>query len=139
MRGSVSWLHSVQQVTTTEFDLAGTIHNPPKLAGRAGAVWARGGFSASAFANYKHGVENVAAGETTASFTTVDTTLRYAPEGEGKVLHGWTLALSVQNVFDRPPPLHDTSVLTPYLVPPYDATNFSAIGRFFHVSVSRHW
>jgi outer membrane receptor protein involved in Fe transport len=139
LRGASSWLHSTQQATTTAFDLAGTIHNPPKLAGRVGAVWTQGGFSASAFADYKHGVENVAAGETTASFTTVDTTLRYAPVAEGSALHGWALALSVQNVFDRPPPLHDTAVLTPYLVPPYDATNFSAIGRYFHVSVARHW
>ncbi|MQP74296.1 TonB-dependent receptor [Stenotrophomonas sp. MYb238] len=139
LRGSSSWLRSSQQATAAAFDLAGTIHNPPKLVGRGGAVWARGGFSASVFAEYKQGVENVAAGETTTSFTTVDTTLRYAPTGKSRALHGWTVALSVQNVFNRPPPQHETSVLTPYLVPPYDATNYSAIGRFFNVSMSRHW
>ncbi|MDR7193278.1 TonB-dependent receptor plug domain-containing protein [Luteimonas terrae] len=139
VRGAASWLASTQQTTDAEFDLAGTIHNPSKLTGRVGTVWARGGFSASAFANYRQGVENVAASEKTASFTTVDTTLRYAPDGEGSVLRDWALALSVQNVFDRAPPLHDTSVLTPYLVPPYDATNYSAIGRYFNVSVSRQW
>ncbi|WP_368565571.1 TonB-dependent receptor plug domain-containing protein [Pseudoxanthomonas sp. UTMC 1351] len=139
LRGSSSWLHSTQQVSTTAFDLAGTIHNPPKLVGRLGAVWGRGGFTASAFANYKDGVENIAADQKTASFTTVDATVRYAADGQGDALRGWTVALSVQNVFNRPPPLHDTSVLTRYLVPPYDATNYSAIGRFLHFSVSRHW
>ncbi|WP_225540701.1 TonB-dependent receptor [Xanthomonas sp. XNM01] len=139
LRGASSWIQSTQQATAAEFDLAGTLHNPPKLSGRAGGVWARDGFSAAVFANYRHGLENVAAGETTASFTTVDTTLRYAPVGQGRALRDWALALSVQNVFDRPPPLHDTTVLTPYLVPPYDATNFSAIGRYYHVTVSRHW
>lgn len=139
LRGSSSWLHSTQQVSTTAFDLAGTIHNPPKLVGRVGAVWGRGGLTVSTFANYKDGVENVAAGQKTASFTTVDSTVRYAAGGEGGGLRNWTLALSVENVFNRPPPLHDTAVLTPYLVPPYDATNYSAIGRFLHFSVSRHW
>ncbi|MGJ4728092.1 TonB-dependent receptor domain-containing protein [Luteimonas sp. SDU101] len=139
VRGAASWLASTQQTTDAEFNLAGTLHNPSKLTARAGTVWVRGGLSTSVFANYRQGVDNVAANEKTASFTTVDTTLRYAPRGEGGVLRDWVLGVSVQNLFNRPPPLHDTTVLTPYLVPPYDATNFSAIGRYFHVSVSRHW
>ncbi|MEN5118865.1 TonB-dependent receptor [Luteimonas sp. TWI662] len=139
VRGAASWLSSAQQTTGAEFDLAGTLHNPSKLTGRAGTVWVRGGLSASVFANYRQGLENVAAFEKTASFTTVDTTLRYASSGEGPLLRDWVLGISVQNLFNRSPPLHDTTVLTPYLVPPYDATNFSAIGRYFNVSVSRHW
>ncbi|MEN5354378.1 TonB-dependent receptor [Luteimonas sp. TWI165] len=139
VRGAASWLSSTQQTTGAEFDLAGTLHNPSKLTGRVGTVWARGGLSASVFANYRQGLENVAAFEKTASFTTVDTTLRYASSVEGPLLRDWVLGLSVQNLFSRSPPLHDTTVLTPYLVPPYDATNFSAIGRYFNVSVSRHW
>lgn len=139
LRGSSSWLQSTQQVSGAEFDLAGTLFNPPRLAGRLGAVWSLGGVVASAFANYKDGVKNVAANQKTASFTTFDTTVRYAPTSKDSALLGWTVALSIENVFNRPPPLHDTSVVTPYLVPPYDATNYSAIGRYLHFSVSRQW
>lgn len=139
LRGSSSWLRSTQQVSAAEFALAGTLFNPPKLTGRVGAVWSHGGFAASAFANYKDGVENVAVHQKTASFTTFDTTVRYAPTSRDSAFRNWTFALSMENVFNRPPPLHDTSVVTPYLVPPYDATNYSAIGRYVHVSVSRHW
>lgn len=139
LRGSSSWLQSTQQVSAAEFDLAGTLFNPPKLAGRLGAVWSLGSFAASIFVNYKDGVENVAVHQKTASFTTFDTTVRYAPTSKDSALRGWTAALSMENVFNRPPPLHDTSVVTPYLVPPYDATNYSAIGRYLHFSVSRHW
>lgn len=139
LRGATSWLESDQRAAAAAFDLAGTLHNPPRLTSRAGGVWARGGLSAAVFANYKQGVENVPAGEKTASFTTVDSTVRFAPTAEGSALRDWALTLSVQNLFNRAPPLHDTRLQTPYLVPPYDATNYSAIGRYFNLSVSRRW
>jgi outer membrane receptor protein involved in Fe transport len=42
----------------------------------------------------------------------------------------------VQNLLNRAPPLYAAAVATWV---PYDATNYSAIGRFVSVSVSKHW
>lgn len=139
LRGSASWLDSTQRFSTTEFDLAGTLHNPPAFAGRFGGVWTAGSMTASTFLNYKEGVKNVVANERTASFTTVDATLRYALGTRYDASPSWEFALSLQNVFNRAPPLHTISAVTPFQVPPYDATNFSPIGRFASVAVTRHW
>lgn len=139
IRGSASWLDSTQRFATTEFDLSGTLHNPPRLVGRLGAVWTAGPVTASSFLNYKGGLENTIASERTASFTTVDAALRYAPGRNVRALPGWEFALSVQNLLNQAPPLHDISKVTPFLVPPYDATNYSPIGRFVSVALTKHW
>ncbi|WP_407353368.1 TonB-dependent receptor domain-containing protein [Luteimonas sp. R10] len=138
MRGSASWLDSEQQTTSTAgFEMAGTLFNPPKVTARLGAVWTEGGFGASLFANYKGGVENTIHDEKTSSFTTFDTTLRYAADRPGSAWTGLEIALSVQNLLDRAPPLH--SPITDFAVPPYDGTNYSAVGRFMALSVSKRW
>ncbi|MGJ4728096.1 TonB-dependent receptor domain-containing protein [Luteimonas sp. SDU101] len=139
LRGAASWLDSVQRFSTTDFDLAGTLHNPPAFSGRVGTVWAADTVTVSTFINHKQGLKNVVAGTRTASYTTVDATLRYAWERERGRAAGWELALSVQNLFNRAPPPHDVATVTPFQVPPYDATNFSPIGRFASVAVTRHW
>ncbi|VFR27374.1 TonB-dependent receptor [plant metagenome] len=139
LRGSATWLDSVQQYSVAEspFDLSGTLFNPAKVVGRAGAVWTQGGLSSSLFANYIGGVKDAVNDDKGASFTTFDATLRYTtgPRGDG-----WAdleLGLSVQNLLDRAPPLYSPS-LAAYAVP-YDSTNYSAIGRYVSVSLSKHW
>ncbi|MEN4902743.1 TonB-dependent receptor [Luteimonas sp. TWI1437] len=139
LRGAASWLDSVQRFSTADFDLAGTLHNPPAFSGRLGAVWTAGPVTASTFVNHKQGLKNVVAETRTASYTTVDATFRYAWEESGGRSPNWVVALNVQNLFNRAPPLHDIATVTPFQVPPYDATNFSPIGRFASVSVTRHW
>jgi outer membrane receptor protein involved in Fe transport len=140
VRGSASWLHSTQRTSAgqPEQTLAGTVFNPARLNGRIGAVWASGGFSASGFVNYTGGVTNrLATGtEKTASFTTADTTINYDVSERAGAFSGLTLGLSVQNLLNRAPPLY-TSAFATYV--PYDATNYSAIGRFISVSVSKRW
>ena len=140
VRGSASWLESKQTTSAGQAEqaLAGTVFNPARLNGRIGAVWASGGFSASGFVNYTGGVTNrVATGtEKTASFTTVDTTINYDVGERAGAFSGLTLGLSVQNLLNRAPPLY-TSAFATYV--PYDATNYSAIGRFISVSVSKRW
>ena len=138
LRGSASWLDSVQQTTVTAFDLAGTLHNPVKFSGRLGTVWTRGGFTASAFANHKSGVRNVVQNEELASFTTFDATLRYALARSGGAWAGLEVALSAQNLFDRAPSLYTLAADRTH-VPPYDSTNYSPIGRFLNLSISKHW
>ena len=138
--GSVSWLDSVQTTSAgqPEQTLAGTVFNPAKLKGRAGMVWTSGGFSASGFVNYIGGVINrlATATEKTASFTTLDTSINYDFDEHAGALSGVRLGLSVQNLLNRAPPLYTSAVAT---FVPYDASNYSAIGRFVSVSVSKHW
>lgn len=138
LRGSSNWLDSSQQTTPLQspFDLSGTIYNPPRFSARVGAVWARSRFSASVFANYKSGVRDLVQGNKTASFTTFDVTLRYATGARDWLWSNVELALSVQNLLDRDPPLHTMSSI--YSIPPYDATNYSPIGRYLSLSVTKH-
>lgn len=139
LRGSANWLESTQHTLPSQaaYALAGTLFNPPRISSRAGAVWKQGGFTASAFANYKSGVTNRVDGVESASFTTFDLSLRYATDTHGAMWSGLEFALSVDNVLDRDPPLY--RVTSPLYVAPYDSTNYSAIGRFLSASVSKHW
>jgi outer membrane receptor protein involved in Fe transport len=138
IRGSVSWLESKQQLVSTQdfHNLAGTLFNPAKLNGRIGAMWQQGSFTASLFGNYKSGVINTADGRKGASFTTFDATLRYDTGAREDAWSHLALELSAQNLLNRAPPLYAVTSLT---YTPYDSTNYSAVGRFVSVSVSKHW
>ena len=143
VRGSASWLESSQQTRgmPAAYDLAGTLYNPAKVKGRFGAVWSSGGFSAAAFANYTDGVTNTLDGRETASFTTADADLRYSTGEQRRAWSGLEFALSAQNLFNRAPPLNTVMNLGAgnRQSVPYDSTNYSAIGRFLSLSVTKHW
>ncbi len=138
LRGSASWLDSTQQMSSGQpaYDLAGTLFHPARFNGRAGGVWNRDGFTASLFGNYRDGVTNPADGRKGASFTTFDATLRYATGGRNDAWSDIGLELSVQNALDRAPPLYAATSPT---FAPYDSTNYSAIGRYVGLSLSKHW
>lgn len=137
-RGSISWLDSTQSLTASQdpYDLAGTLFNPARVNSRIGAVWQQGGFTASLFGNYKGGVTNIADGSKGASFTTFDATLHYDTGARDDAWSNLALELSAQNLLDRAPPLY-TPISPTYA--PYDSTNYSAMGRFVSLSVSKHW
>jgi len=141
LRGSASRLSSEQQNSPGQgfHDLAGMIFNPAKYRARVGAVWTQGGLSASGFANYTGGVTSqLVAGRTerTASFVTADATLRYDTGARGGPWSGLAFEMSVQNLFNRPPPLY-TTVSAMHV--PFDSTNYSAIGRYVGASVAKSW
>jgi len=138
VRGSASWLHSTQQVSSAQptYDLAGTLFYPARLNSRIGAVWQQGGFIASLFGNYKSGVTNTANHREGASFTTFDATLRYDTGARNDAWSDLALELSMQNALDRAPPLY---AVTSRTYAPFDSTNYSAIGRYLSLSVSKHW
>jgi outer membrane receptor protein involved in Fe transport len=139
LRGSASWLDSTQQTIPTEpaYALSGTLFNPPKVSSRVGAVWTRGRFTGSLFANYRSGVTNRVDDVKSASFTTFDAALRYVTGKRGDAWSGLEFTLSMDNAFDRDPPWYQ--VTSPLYVAPYDSTNYSAIGRALSLSVSKHW
>ena len=138
IRGSASWLGSTQAVTAAQspYNLAGTLFYPAKINNRIGAVWQQGGFTASLFGNYKSGVTNTTDGSKGASFTTFDAMLRYDTGARDDAWSNLALELSAQNLLDRAPPLYAVNSLTNA---PYDSTNYSAVGRFLSLSVSKHW
>lgn len=138
VRGSASWLDSTRRVSAGQpvYDMSGTLFYPAKFAGRAGASWHRGRFIASLFGNYKDGVTDTTTGRKGASFTTFDATLRYDTGGRGDAWSDLALELSLQNALDRAPPLY---AVTSRTYTPYDSTNYSAIGRYISVSVTKHW
>ncbi|WP_187471082.1 TonB-dependent receptor plug domain-containing protein [Luteimonas viscosa] len=139
LRGSAIWLDSTQQNTDLQvpFDLAGTLSNPPKFGCRLGGVWTKGRWTMSAFVNHKGGVRNLPRDEKTASFTTLDAALRFATTASANVLPGLELTIAGQNLFNRVPP--PTTPWLPAYAPPYDATNYSAVGRFLSISLSKQW
>jgi iron complex outermembrane receptor protein len=138
VRGSATWLDSEQQNVATQpaYDVAGTLFNPAKVHARMGGVWDRGGFSATSFVNFTDSVTDSVTGRETGSFTTVDLTLRYATSERPGAFSGLEFALSAQNLLDRAPPSYVAASLD---APPYDSTNYSAIGRFVSLSVSKRW
>ncbi len=138
IRGSLAWLDSAQQGTAQLgfSDLSGTLFNPPRVSSRIGLVWDRGNFTTSTFANHLGGVINPVDDSKGASFTTFDATLRYASDRAEGPWSGVAVTLSAQNLLDRAPPLY---VPASVQAPPYDSTNYSAIGRFLGLSVSRHF
>jgi len=138
VRGSATWLDSKQSLTAaqTPYNLAGTLFYPAKTSSRFGAVWQQGGFGASLFGNYKSGVTNTADGRKGASFTTFDATLHYDTGARDDAWSDVALELSAQNLLDRAPPLY---AVTSLMNTPYDSTNYSAVGRFLSLSVSKHW
>jgi len=138
IRGSAGWLDSTQALTAAQspYDLAGTLFNPAKINSRIGAVWQQGGFTASLFGNYKDGVTDTADGRKGGSFTTFDATLRYDTGVRDDAWSNLALELSVQNLLDRAPPLYTPISL---IYAPYDSTNYSAVGRFLSLSLSKHW
>lgn len=138
VRGSASWLHSTRQNSLGQptYDLAGILFYPARFNGRIGAVWQRDNFTASLFGNYKSGVTNTADGRKGASFTTFDAMLRYDTGSRSDAWSNLALELSAQNLLNRAPPLYAVTSLT---YTPYDSTNYSAIGRYLSLSVSKHW
>lgn len=138
LRGSASWLDSVRAATSTSSysDTAGILFYPAKISGRIGAVWNEGGFSSSVFGNYKSGVRNTADGTKGASFTTFDGTLRYEVGQRESALANVVVEFSAQNIFNHAPPLYTVASLSNA---PYDSTNYSVVGRFVSVSLSKHW
>lgn len=141
LRGAASWLRSTQQATPEDAaaDLAGVLYGPARFKARLGAVWSRGGLSLSGFANHVDGVTGPLVGGgmgKSASFNTVDATLRYETEAEQGPWSGLALSLSAQNLFDRAPPL--VAPINASFTP-YDSTNYSAIGRFVSLSVTKRF
>jgi iron complex outermembrane recepter protein len=113
--------------------LAGTIFNPPHFKARGGLTWAKDGASASAIVNFIGGVTDNRFGTTAhvASMTTLDLSVK---RHLGRQDHGLDLQFSMLNVLNAKPDIVRTD---DSIDQPFDFTNYSAIGRFVSVSLTR--
>lgn len=141
LTGNASWLRSKEQISedAAGTQLAGVIFNPPRLRARASLAWTVGGFSLSGYANYigklrdTRGAEKIRVNDQT-TFD-VSTSYTMAPDG---LLGALDLGLSVRNLLNARPSYALPSGGYAYYVN-YDSTNYSPVGRFVSVSVSKTW
>jgi iron complex outermembrane receptor protein len=136
---NAAYLESSQQITAAQpaTVLAGTLYNPAHFRARASASWSQAGFGLSAYLTRIGGVSDRRS--TTVlrvpGMTTLDLSLRYAVEAPG-LLHGLEVGAAVQNLFNAKPAQIATSI---FYEAPYDTTNYSPVGRFLNLSVSKKW
>lgn len=137
---NASYLHSTQTLIAgaASTQLAGTLFNPPHWRGRASATWNIEGFTLNAVVSRIGGVEDqrTATPVDVSGQTTLDLTARYAFQQAQGPLHGLVLTLTVQNLLgDAPQTIATTSISDTS----YDTTNYSGIGRYIGIGVSKAW
>lgn len=135
-----AWLDSAQQVSDDlpQTDLSGALFNPPKVRARASVSYQSQRLSGSAYLNYIGALADrrFASPARIAPEATLDLALRYTVLPGADEEPGLALSLVVNNVLNRKPQVIRTTGPTDT---PYDSTNYSPIGRFVAVGVSRRW
>jgi outer membrane receptor protein involved in Fe transport len=135
-----SYLKSEQQLSAglPVQPLAGQLFNPPHWRARGMLIWARGPLTMVSIVSYSGGVVDGRATPSLriAGMTTADVTLRYRFSEPKGPLAGTARSLSVQNLFNATPATIATSV---FYDTPYDSTNYSPVGRFVAVELSKRW
>lgn len=137
---NATWLESTQRRTVLqpEVALAGRLFNPPHWRARAGANWSKGPLGLNAHLNYTGGVTDVRQmpADDVDGMTTIDLAVRFETPRGGGLLGGLEFVLAAENVLNaRPDPIRTTL----YYDTPYDSTNYSAVGRFISLGVSKTW
>jgi iron complex outermembrane receptor protein len=125
--------------------LLSSFAEPPKWKGRAGAVWIRGPFTASAAVNYVSSYFNslFAPPEPIDAWMTGDFYFSYRTgDGLPPPLRKLTISLGVTNVADARPPgirIPPAFTLPGERVIPFDPANASPVGREISLSVDKRW
>ncbi|WP_242526559.1 TonB-dependent receptor [Novosphingobium sp. KA1] len=137
-----AWLWSKQKLTSesTALDMAGIIFNPPRFKARGSIGWTDGNFTSMLYVNHISSLKDTRSTTVAkiSSQTTFDGSIRYELPTPAGPFHGVSALLSVQNIFNqRPPYAAPTSGYLDYVN--YDSTNFSAIGRFISLTLSKDW
>ncbi len=137
--GNFAWLQGTQQNSPTSavMKTIGTIFRPAKFRFRGGVDWTTGGLTLGAYANYIGGVldTQVAPNEPGDGMTTIDAIADYRIDEWGPIKN-LEFNLSVLNLADEKPPLFNS--VNAFVVN-YDSTNYSAVGRFVGLSITKRW
>lgn len=115
---------------------AGAIFFPPHWRGRGGATYEKGNVTFSGFVNYIGGVtDNRRLPERQiGSFITADLVAKAS--GTEGIFRDADFTLTVINLFNEKPETIRTSSL---IDPPYDSTNYSALGRVISATITKRW
>lgn len=136
---NASYLKSDQQLSASQptIEKAGTIFNPPHWRARTSAGWQRKNVGLTASYNFIGGTTDARTTDIyeVGSFQSVDLSANIKLDGTGS-FNGWSFLLSAQNLFNEMPSLIRTSGANS---PPYDATNYSSVGRFLSLTISKAW
>lgn len=134
---NLSWLHSKQKNNPTlgYFDLAGAIWNPPHFRGRGSVGWEGRTLQIFAYLNYIGGVDDrrTAIEAHGSAMITADASISYKIGSSTPWLDGLRIGLVAENLFNERPPY---LAAAPYSEP-YDSTNYSPMGRFLALSLSK--
>lgn len=135
-----AYLDSNQRVSATGpvTPLAGTVFNPAHFRGRAGLKFDQGSLTVASFANYVGPVQDARLnyGGHSSAMTTIDLSGHYAFKTATGPARGVAVSLSVLNLFNRAP---GTLKAVGVYDTPYDPLNYSPVGRFLNISVSKEW
>ncbi|WP_206240142.1 TonB-dependent receptor plug domain-containing protein [Novosphingobium terrae] len=140
LNGDIAYLTSSQVLVpgAAATQLAGTLFNPPHWRGRGSVSWKRGGFMFNATTSYIGGVSDIRTTTPIAvgGMLTQDFTARYDVGDRNGALHGVAFSLTAQNIFNDKP---TTIATTSYASAAYDSTNYSPVGRYIGVGVTKSW
>lgn len=117
---------------------AGIIFNPPHFRGRGGVAWDRDGFGLASYVNHIGPLTDnrYVPSARVKSMTSLDATAHIDLTSAAGALRGLSLLLSVQNILNARPGRIRTAAS---YATPYDSTNYSAVGRFLSLSISKRW
>jgi iron complex outermembrane receptor protein len=137
---NLAYLESEQRLTAIQpvRDLAGTLFNPPHLRARGGLTWTQGAFVLSSHVSHIGSVRDIRSTPNVRikGMTTVDFAARYNTGDKIGPLSNLDITLSAQNLFNAKPA---NIRITGFTHTPYDSTNYSAIGRYISVGVTKTW
>lgn len=137
---NASYLESSQKLTSAQpvTQLAGLLYNPPHFRARGVLGWSEGPFALTGAVNRIGGVVDprFAAPIAVDGMTTFDLTARIRSTESAGLLAGIELVISGQNLFNEKPARIAQTVGYDHT---YDSTNYSPVGRFVSVSVSKTW
>lgn len=137
-----SYLFRIRQKLTPgapSIDVLDRVGSPVALRLRGEAGFSRGGIELSSFVNHVGGYTNqtVTPARKVASWTTVDLQLAYRFPETGRALAGTRIALSISNLFDRPPPFVEN--FTGLSASGFDPEKASPIGRMISLQLVKQW
>ncbi len=131
-------IDSTRRVTSAapEVDALNVVYLPVDLRMRGGAALTRRNLTGGVFMNYVDSYRdpsNVADPKVNSWFT-VDLNLKYSFASTAASQKGTSLALNVQNLFDRDPPF-----VVNFRGTGYDPTNATPLGRFASMTLTHRW
>lgn len=137
---AASYLRSNQRLTATQplVPLAGRLFNPPHFRARGVLGWSGGLLGLTGAVNRTGGVTDPRAAVPVAvrGMTTFDLTVRLRSQDTRGPAEGLDVSVTGQNLFNAKPAQIANTLLYDN---PYDSTNYSPIGRFIAISISKSW